>query len=51
MTVNLENSGNFDNGIHIPDYQIRLVFDQIPYDLKTKSSIQEQHVGVIMKKA
>ena len=41
MTVMLENGCNFENGIPIPDYQTHLVFDQIPYDLKTKSSIQE----------
>ena len=37
----LKNGGNCENGIPIPDYQIHLVFDQIPYDLKTKSNIQE----------
>ena len=46
----LENSGNFENGIPIPDDQIHLVLDQIPYDLKTKSNIQEWHVKVILKK-
>ena len=47
----LENGGNFENGIPIPDYQIHLVLDQIPYDLKTKSNIQEWHVRVIFKKS
>ena len=37
----LENGGNFENGIPIPDYRIPLVLDKIPYDLKTKSNIQE----------
>ena len=37
----LENGGNFENDIHIPDYQIHLVLDQISYDLKNKSNIQE----------
>ena len=46
----LENGGNFENGIPIPDYQIHLVLDKLPYDLKTKSNIQEKHVGVILKK-
>ena len=32
MTVMLENGGNFENGMPIPDYQIHLVLDQIPYD-------------------
>ena len=41
MTVMLKNGGNFENGIPIPDYQIHLVFDQIPHDLKAKSNIQE----------
>ena len=41
MTAMLKNGGNFENGIPVPDYQIHLVFDQIPYDLKTKSNIQE----------
>ena len=36
-----KNGGNFENGIPIPHYQIHLVRDQIPYDLKTKSNIQE----------
>ena len=35
------NSGNFEIDIPIPDYQIHLVLDRIPYDLKTKSNIQE----------
>ena len=34
MRVLLENGGNFENGIPISDYQIHLIFDQIPYDLK-----------------
>ena len=33
MTVILENGSNFKNGIPIPDYQIHLLFYQIPYDL------------------
>ena len=37
----LENGGNFENRIPIPNYRIRLVFDKILYDLKTKSNIQE----------
>ena len=41
----------FWNGIPIPDYQIYLVLDQIPKDLKTKRYIQEWHVGVILKKS
>ena len=35
------NGGNFENDIPIPDYQIDLVFDQMPYDLKMKSNNQE----------
>ena len=31
--VMLENGGHFENGIPIPDYQIHLVSDQIPYAL------------------
>ena len=31
----------FENGIPIPDFQIHLVLDQFPNDLKTKSNIQE----------
>ena len=41
MTVMLENGGNFENGMPISDYQIHVVLDQIPYDWKTKSNIQE----------
>ena len=41
MTVMLENGGNFENGIPITDYQIHQALDQIPYDLKNKSNIQE----------
>ena len=41
MTVMLENGGNFENGMPIPDYQIHLVLDQIPYDWRTKRNIQE----------
>ena len=47
----LENGGNFENIIPIPDYQIHLVLDQIPYDIKSKSNIQEWHVRVILKKS
>ena len=50
MTVMSENGGNFENDIPIPHYQIDLVFDQMPYDLKIKSNIQEYNVGVILKK-
>ena len=32
MTMMLENGGNFENGMPIPDYQIHHVLDQIPYD-------------------
>ena len=39
MTVMLENGGNFENRIPIPNYEIHLVLDEIPYDLKTKSNI------------
>ena len=41
MTVMSENGGNFENGIPIPDYQIDLVLDPMPYALKIKSIIQE----------
>ena len=41
MTVMLEDGGNFENGMPIPDYQINLVLDQVPYDWRTKSNIQE----------
>ena len=41
----------FENDTAIPDYQIHLVLDRIPCDLKTKSNIQEYHVGVILKKS
>ena len=51
MTVILEKGGNFENSIPIPNYQIHLVLDQIPYDLKTKSNIQEWHLGVILKES
>ena len=37
----LENGNHFENGILVPDYEIHLVLDQIPYDLKTKTNIQE----------
>ena len=37
----MENGGHFENGIPIPDYQVHLVLDQIPHDLKTKSNLQE----------
>ena len=37
----LGNGGNSENDIPIPDYQIHLVLDRIPYDLKTKSNIEE----------
>ena len=50
MTVLLENDGNFENGIPIPDYQIHLVFDQIPYDFKTKSNIRNSTLGWSWKK-
>ena len=33
----LENGDNFENGIPIPDDQIHLVLDQIPYDLRIKA--------------
>ena len=36
----LENGGNSENDIPIPD-QINIVLDQIPYDLKTESNIEE----------
>ena len=41
MTVMLENGGNFENGMPMADDQIHLVFDQIPYDWRTKSNIKE----------
>ena len=41
MTVMVENGGHFENGIPIPDYQVHLVLDQFPYDLRTKSNLQE----------
>ena len=41
MTVMLENGGNFENGMPIPDYRIYLVLNQIPYEWRTKSNIQE----------
>ena len=47
----LENGGNFENDIPIPDYRIHPVLDRISYDIKNKSNIQEQHVGVILKKS
>ena len=37
----LENGSHFENCIPIPDYQIYFVLDQIPYDLNTKTNIQE----------
>ena len=37
----LENGGNFENDIPIPDYRIHLVLDRISNDLKIKSNIQE----------
>ena len=37
----LENGGNFENDIPIPDYRIHLVLDRISYDLNDKSNIQE----------
>ena len=51
MTVMLEKGGNFENSIRIPDYQIHLVLDQIPYDLKTINNIHEWHLGVILKES
>ena len=42
---------HFENSIPCPDYQIHLVLDQFPYDLKTKSNIQEWHFGVILKES
>ena len=41
MTVMLENGGNFENGTPNPDYQIPLELDEMPYDLQTKSNIQD----------
>ena len=37
----LQNGGHFENGIPIPDYQIHLILDKIPYDSKTKINLQE----------
>ena len=37
----LENGGNFENDIPIPDYRIHLALDIISYDLQNKSNIQE----------